>query len=795
MMLSHLTSKSLHGRSGRLLAGLLLASLPAGLLSAGLTAGQAVEPKPRQTSPGRGRTFAVEEATIADVHRAIQQGETTCKAIVQTYIERARAYNGTCTQLVTRDGATIAAQAGIVRAGSATSFPASTTAVGSVLPRFDEYAGPPIDFGRLEATSSDPTVSQQYGMVVGIANAGGINALSTLNIRGERSVSCKARCDDPPASGPIPASCPKACDDFRQQPDALERAAALDAKYGRHPDLKAMPVYCVALSFKDVYDTADMRSTGGGDVNYAMDAPPRDSTIVAELRAKGAIIYAKANLDEYNAGSGDPGGAAKVAARAYGAGARSTWGGTACNPYDTERETGGSSSGSAASVAANLVQCSICEETGGSCRQPAWRNDVVALVTTKGLMPYGGAIGADPYLDRAGIQCRTVKDAARVLDALKDPERGYYDPRDIYTALPKALIARQPYASFANTAGTGISAGKPLAGMRVGIVREYMVKHAANDAAMSDQVNAEIKNVLRDRLGAELVESFDPMYPDDPSIPNMTYRFQQALAEILPFHMPEYLQRPRGDGALPYAVPGYDVTKRDYAVKAGEGQAPWSDKLNIRSVNSGPPSASFAFNLAQYLLRRGDARVKDWPSLNANAKYYSGTRVAAMKNWENKVDLASDGITQNIKMREVMRLVILNVMRQNNIDVFVNPTTTIPPARIGYANQPAVNDRPTGRFPTSANVGIPEITVPAGFNTIVYEPDYVLNAAKNSYVAAANESRLSTLELPMPVGISFWAGPGDEGVVIKAAAAYEAATGHRRAPPAFGALSHKRRER
>jgi amidase len=766
----------------------------AALVSAMGSSALAQEGSVTGTATRRAGTFRVEEATIADLHRAIQQGETTCRAVVQTYIDRARAYNGTCTQLVTRDGAPITAGAGAVRAGSATSFPSSTTAVGSVLPRFDEYAGPPIDFGRMEATSSDPAVQQQYGMVAGIPNAGQINALSTLNIRGERSVSCKAQCDLPPASGALPATCPKACDDFRKQPDALEHAAALDSKYGRHPDLKAMPMYCVAFSFKDVYDTSDMRSTGGGDVNYAMDAPPQDSTIVAELRAKGAIIYAKANLAEYNAGSGDPGGAAKVAAREYGAGARSTWGGTACNPYDTARETGGSSSGSAASVAANLVECSICEETGGSCRQPAWRNNVVALVTTKGLLPYGGAIGADPYLDRAGIQCRTVKDTARVLDALKDPKRGYFDPRDIYTALPKGLIAQQAYASFATISGSGVKtgrAGKPLAGVRIGIVREYMVKHAANDAAMSDHVNGEIKKVLRDRLGAEVVESFDPLYPDDPSIPNMTYTFQQALAEILPFHMPEYFQRRGPDGALPYAVPNEDVTRRDYMVKVGEGQAAWSDKLNIRGVNNGPPSASFAFNFAQYLLRRGDARVKDWASLNANAKYYSATRVAAMKNWENKVDLASDGMTQNIKMREVMRLVILKVMRQNNIDLFVNPTTTIPPARIGYANQPTVNDRPTGRFPTSANVGIPEMTVPAGFNRIVYEPDYLLNAAKNSYVASANDDRASTLEVPLPVGVSFWAGPGDEGVVIKVAAAYEAATKHRTAPPAFGAVPNR----
>jgi Asp-tRNA(Asn)/Glu-tRNA(Gln) amidotransferase A subunit family amidase len=382
-----------------------------------------------------------------------------------------------------------------------------------------------------------------------------------------------------------------------------------------------------------------------------------------------------------------------------------------------------------------------------------------------------------------------------VLDALKDPTRGYFDPRDIYTALPKGLMANRPYASFATAAGTRIKPGQPLAGMRIGIVREYMVKHAANDAAMSDQVDVEIKKVLRDRLGGELVESFDPMYPNDPSIPNMTYNFQQALAEILPFHMPEYLRRSGADGALLYAVPDYDITRRDYMVKAGEGQAPWSEKLNIRSVNNGPPSASFAFNLAQYLLRRGDARVKDWAGLNANAKYYSATRVAAMKNWENKIDLVSDGITRNITMREVMRLVILKVMRQNQIDVFVNPTTTIPPARIGYANQPTVNDRPVGRFPTSANVGIPEITVPAGFNTIIYDPDYVLNPARSSYIGAANNDRRSTLEFPLPVGISFWAGPGDEGVVIRAAAAYEAATKHRAAPPAFGAPSHRKGER
>ncbi|MEE8129910.1 MAG: amidase family protein, partial [Vicinamibacterales bacterium] len=365
--------------------------------------------------------FQVEEATIDDIQEAIQQGRTTCVEVVQAYVDRARAYNGMCTQLVTEDGEPITPGNGTVRAGVPLVFPSTTMAVGEILPDYDDYVGLPVEFGRMEATQSDPDIQQQYGMVVGMQDAGQLNALGTLNLRGERSVTCQAGCDVHPSNGPLPTHCPAVCEAFRQQPDALERAAELDAQYGRNPDLDAMPMYCAAFSFKDVFDTTDMRTTAGADASYAMDAPPEDSTVVAELRAKGAIIYAKANLAEYNAGGGNPGGA-RAGSRTFGAGARSSWAGMSCNVYDTARETGGSSSGSAVSVGANLATCSICEETGGSCRQPAWRNGVVGFVTTKGLMPYGGSIGVEPYLDRAGVHCRTVKDAAMVLDALKNPE-------------------------------------------------------------------------------------------------------------------------------------------------------------------------------------------------------------------------------------------------------------------------------------------------------------------------------------------------------------------------------------
>src|SRR5687768_13531620 len=145
--------------------------------------------------------FAVEESTIEGVHRAIQSGATTCKNIVQSYVDRARAYNGICTRLVTTDGAPVKVGPGPVRAGAPLKFPKDTVAASTILPNFSEYKGLPIEYGRMEPTRSDPGALQQYGMLVGMSNAGQVNALSTLNLRGERSVSCKAKCDLHPSKG------------------------------------------------------------------------------------------------------------------------------------------------------------------------------------------------------------------------------------------------------------------------------------------------------------------------------------------------------------------------------------------------------------------------------------------------------------------------------------------------------------------------------------------------------------------------------------------------------------------
>src|SRR6185312_9932450 len=191
------------------------------------------------------------------------------------------------------DGAPVSLALGAVRAGAPLRFPIETVKASTLLPDLDKYKGKPLEYGRMEATASDPSVQQQYGMIVGIPNAGQVNALATLNIRGERSVTCRGDYDLHPSKGPLPKEAPPVCEFFRHLPDALEQAAALDGKYGGNPDLEAMPMYGVVFSFKDSFDTKDMRSTGGGDARYDIDFPARDHVLVEQLRNKGAIIFAK----------------------------------------------------------------------------------------------------------------------------------------------------------------------------------------------------------------------------------------------------------------------------------------------------------------------------------------------------------------------------------------------------------------------------------------------------------------------------------------------------------------------
>jgi amidase len=771
--------------------------------------------------PGAGgKPFRLEEASIDELHAAIQAGRTNCVAVVRRYIERARAYNGVASLLVTEGGAAIPEAVGTVRAGAPLRFPTDTVKAATLFPDLDKYRGPPIEFGRMEATASDPAVQQQYGMIVGKPDAGQLNALATLNIRGERSVTCKGEFDRHPSEGPLPEGAPPVCDEFRRQPDALERAAELDALYGRNPPLDEMPMYGVVFSFKDPFDTRDMRTTGGGDAAYDIDFPARDHILVEQLRNKGAIIFAKAVCTEYNGRAGNPGGRhrpEKLLPSTLGY-QRSSWAGNPANVYDTTRAASlGSSSGSAVSVSANLVMASLGEETRASTRGPANHNAVALILPHKAMLGFdGGAIGADIYCDRSGILCRTIGDCAKVLDALKDPEHGYYDPRDIYTTVPRSSVLGTPYASHARASG----APGALRGMRIGIVRESMLVRPGEMATVpiTTAAAAELKAVLGGTLGATLVESGDPLWQPDPDIEQMSPDFRAALAKLVPVFMPDLLFRLGADGTplfkefaaairptefLPGKVfGGGTMAPIDYMVELAEGRIPPPANLDIATIQQQELAMSFRFHIPQYLTRRTAdwaARgyretLADFAALNARSKFWGDDGRAAFRNWEEVTDPRNplgqrQGVDERIMLRELLHRLDMMVLLENRLDAFVRLHTPLPPAKIGGAPDPSGGPGNL-RLETfyGPNAGLTEVLIPAGYVTSVYDPVFKLSPDGTRYIPEAAAAP-TTLPAPgLPFSLVFRAEPGREDIVLHIASAYEAASKRRIPPPAFGPL-------
>ena len=763
--------------------------------------------------------FDVVEASIDDLHTAIRAGKTTLVTVVQQYIDRARAYNGVSSMLVTEDGKPVPESTGVVRAGAPLKFPTETIPVSDVLPDLDKYKGPPLEYGRMEATASKPDVEQQFGMIAGIPKAGQVNALSTLNIRGERSVTCWGEFDKHPSEGPLPAGAPPVCEMFRQFPDALERAAELDAEYGTAPDLEALPMYGVTFSFKDPFDTMDMRSTGGADAAYDNDFPARDHVLVDQLRKKGAIIFAKAVNTEYNGRAGDPGGRNhpdKVLPSTLGY-QRATWGGNPSNPYDTTRAASlGSSSGSALSVSTNLVMASLGEETRASCRGPSNHNSVALILPHKSMLGFdGGAIGADIYCDRSGIHGRSLPDCAKILDALKDPENGYYDPRDPYTTVPRSSVLDTPYAShLSRDASTGA-----LKGIRLGVVRESMVypKDSLTEKPIVDAATAEIKDVLGGQLAATLVESGDLLWTPDPNLEQLKPDFRRALAKLLPVFMPDVLFRLAPDGTPLFKEfeeairptefqPGKTFGKGtmdsiDYCVALAEGTIEPPANFDIATIQHQELATTFRFHISQYLMRRAEdwkaagfhEALDNWAMLNARSKFWGDDQRSAFKNWEETDDPRNaldgrQGVNERIMLRELLRRVDMMVLIENNLDAFVRLHSPWPPGIIGgpLQHDTSNNLRPESLY--GPNAGLTEILVPAGYVSTAYDPVHKLSEDGTKYVSAPSREPTPLAAPGLPFSLVFRSEPGTEDSLLRIASAYEAVSRRRVSPPDFGPL-------
>jgi amidase len=764
--------------------------------------------------------FRLEEATIGDLHQAIRDGRTTCVKVVEHYIARVRAFNGVATLLVTQEGAPVAETTGAIRGKDRVRFPAETVKASTALPELVAYRGPPLEFGRMEPTASDPDVQQQFGMLIGKPNAGQVNALGTLNIRGERSVTCRGDFDRHPSLGPLPPAAPPVCEMFRHYPDALERAAKLDAQYGRNPDLDKMPMYGVVFSFKDPFDTKDMRSTGGGDAAYDIDFPARDHVLVEQLRNKGAIIFAKAVNTEYNGRAGDPGGRHKpdkVLPSTLGY-QRSSWAGNPVNPYDTTRSASlGSSSGSGVSVSVNFVMASLGEETRASCRGPSNHNAVALILPHKAMLGFdGGAIGADIYCDRAGIHCRTIGDCAKVLDALKDPINGYYDPRDPFTTVPRSSVLNSSYASHAQSSG----AIGTLKGIRIGVIRESMTypKGSMTEQPIVEAAAREIKSILGEKLGATLVESSDPLWPHDPDLEQMTVDFRRALARLVPIFMPDLLFRLGRDGKPVFKdfvdaivptefMPGKifgtgPMTPIDYCVALAEGRIAPPSNLDLTTIQDQELAMAFRFHISQYLSRRAaDWRelgftetLTDFGALNARSKFWGDDQRAAFRNWEEVADPRNpfgrrQGVNERIMLRELLRRADMMVILENRLDALVRLHTPWPPGVIGGAYQYDIASNLRPESLSGPNAGLSEVLIPAGYVTTVYDPVFKLNEDKTRYVSAPSDKPTTVAAPGLPFSLVFRVEPGKEDVQLHIASAYEAASQRRIPPPAFGSLA------
>ncbi len=321
-------------------------------------------------------------------------------------------------------------------------------------------------------------------------------------------------------------------------PDALGIAAQLDQERlvtGPRGSLHGIP-----LLIKDNIDTADKLHTSAGSIALADSLASADADLISHLRAAGAVILGKANMTEW-ANFMAPGMWAGYSSR----------GGLVLNPYGPgELFVGGSSSGSAAAVAANLAAAAVGTETSGSIIGPASQNSVVGIKPTAGLVSMAGIIPGISSQDTAGPLARSVADAALLLGAMAGPAASRSADRDI------GLIP-EDYTAFLDPQG--------LQGKRIGIpATVYQDLHPDVLAIMNDAIAVMADN------GAVIIDPVElPCLAADWSPVMLQYEFKRGLnrylaklAGHLPVHsLSELIQ--------------YNLQHSDKALKYGQGTLEW----------------------------------------------------------------------------------------------------------------------------------------------------------------------------------------------------------------------------
>ena len=248
----------------------------------------------------------------------------------------------------------------------------------------------------------------------------------------------------------------------RDQALAAAAQADADRAAGNAGELCGLP-----LIHKDIFCTRGVKTTCGSKMldNFIS---PYDATVVERLAGAGAVMLGKANMDEFAMGSSN----------------ETSFFGPVRNPWDLERSPGGSSGGSAASVAARFAPAATATDTGGSIRQPAALTNTVGLKPTYGRVSRYGMIAFASSLDQAGTITRTAEDAALLLGVMAG-----FDERD-------STSIDQPVPDYAAEIGDAVK------GLKVGVVRQHF--DAGLDAATGERVREAIAAL--EALGATTVE-------------------------------------------------------------------------------------------------------------------------------------------------------------------------------------------------------------------------------------------------------------------------------------------------
>jgi len=252
---------------------------------------------------------------------------------------------------------------------------------------------------------------------------------------------------------------------------ALEDARRADERIARG---EGGPLAGVPIAHKDIFCTDGILTTCSSRMLSNFVAP-YDATVVERWKAAGTVLLGKTNMDEFAMGSSN----------------ETSFYGPVRNPWDAERVPGGSSGGSAAAVAACLAPAATGTDTGGSIRQPAALTNLTGLKPTYGRVSRYGMIAFASSLDQGGMLARTAEDAALLLAAMAG-----FDPRD-------STSVDVPVPDYTADLAT------PLAGLRVGVIREFFDQGL--DPAVGRLVQDAIE-VLR-RHGATVREVSLPALP------------------------------------------------------------------------------------------------------------------------------------------------------------------------------------------------------------------------------------------------------------------------------------------